>query len=121
MAVPADSVWVLLTEPQYWPDWGPSVRSAELRAPKMQLGATGSVKTIVGLELDFEITAYEEGSRWAWKVAGMDATDHRVESLGPDRCRVGFGVGWPAAPYLAVCQVALRKLENMATKSKVNS
>ena len=82
----------------------------------MAVGAHGKVVTALGVTLDFEITTFEPGSRWAWKVGGVNATDHRVEPLGPDRCRVGFGVTFLAAPYLALCRIALGRLDRLATK-----
>lgn len=48
-------------------------------------------------------------------VAGVPATDHTVESLGPDRCRVSFGAPWVAVPYLAVCRLASSRLDGLAT------
>lgn len=116
---PAQVLWHLLTDLERWPEWGLSVRSAALDGENLERGATGSVTTAVGVDLNFEITDYDEGRSWAWNVAGIPATDHRVESLGPDRCRVGFGVPWAAAPYLAVCEIALRRLETMAANEKV--
>ena len=109
--VPAHEMWTALVDPQRWPEWGPSVRRATIDDPPMRAGTTGSVTTALGAVLPFEVTAYDEGRHWAWKVAGLTATDHTLEPLDPDRCRVGFGVPWPAAPYLAVCRSALRRLE----------
>jgi hypothetical protein len=117
---PADAVWELLTNPDRWPAWGPTVRHAELFGHNFEAGGTGVVTTVLGLRLPFEITT-QDGERWAWKVAGVPATDHTVQALTPDRCRVGFGVPWPAAPYLAICRVALRRLESMATQNRVAS
>lgn len=117
---PATDLWRLLTDPEEWPDWGLSVRSATLVGENLDRGAKGKLTTVGGIELDFEITDYEEGALWAWKVAGIPATHHTVESLGPNRCRVGFGVPWAAAPYLAVCEVALRRLDKMSKRKKVN-
>ena len=118
--VPAEAVWELLTSPDRWPAWGPTVRHAELAGNRLEAGATGAVTTVLGLRLPFEITT-QDGMRWAWKVAGVPATDHTVQALAPERCRVGFGVPWPAAPYLAVCRVALRRLESIATQDRVAS
>jgi hypothetical protein len=112
---PAQTVWELLTNPNKWHVWGPTVSGADLEGQHLSVGATGTVTTTLGLDVGFEVTAFEEGSRWAWKVAGIPATDHTVEPLGPDRCRVGFGVPWPAAPYLAVCRVALRRIGDLAS------
>ena len=117
---PAEVLWHLLTDLERWPDWGPSVRSAALDGENLERGATGTVTTAVGIDLNFEITDHADGSSWAWKVAGIPATHHRVEPLGPNRCRVGFGVPWAATPYLAVCELALRRLEVMAANVKAD-
>ena len=111
---PAERLWALLTDLEAWPEWGPTVRGAELRSERLEAGAVGTVTTAIGVEVGFEVTAYEEGARWAWRVAGVPATDHTVEALGANRCRVGFGVPWPAGPYLAVCQIALQRLHQLA-------
>ena len=111
---PADVLWELLADPEMWPTWGPSVRRATIDGDALAAGTRGTVTTSFGVALPFEITAWEPGVRWAWKVARIGATDHTVESLGPNRCRVGFGVPWPAAAYLAVCRVALGRLDTQA-------
>jgi uncharacterized protein YndB with AHSA1/START domain len=111
---PAAALWDLLVDPRRWPDWGPSVRSADLDGPELRLGTRGTVTTAGGARLPFEITAYERGHRWAWKVAGVPATDHTVDLLGAGRGRVGFGVPVIAVPYLVVCQAALHRLERLA-------
>jgi hypothetical protein len=111
---PAGEVWALLVDAAAWPLWGPSVRSAVIVGGALRAGATGSVRTVVGVSLPFEVTAFEPGRRWAWRVAGIAATDHRVDPLGPERCRIGFGVPWPAAPYLAVCRLAIARITRLA-------
>jgi hypothetical protein len=111
---PPDIVWGLLTNPNKWSVWGPTVRSADLQGQPLSVGATGTVTTVLGLDAAFEVTAFEQGARWAWKVAGIPATDHTVEPLAPNRCRAGIAVPWPAAPYLAVCRIALRRLDDLA-------
>ena len=105
---PAERVWDLLADVRRWPGWGPSVRRAELDdgGTHLSAGARGRVWGPAGPGVPFRVTRFEAGRRWAWVVAGVGATDHVVESLGPARCRLGFGVPWPAAPYLAVCRVA---------------
>ncbi len=111
IAAEAAAAWSLLTDLDRWRDWGPSVRGATLDAPgRFEPGATGQVTTVVGIRLPFRLTDVDPGHRWAWRVAGIPATVHTVE---PDRAgvRVGFGVPAPAVPYLAVCSLALRRIE----------
>lgn len=110
---PAADAWDLLVDVRRWPSWGPSVRRAELDDGSHRLteGATGRVHPPIGPSIPFRVTELEAPRSWSWRVAGVPATAHRVEALGPDRCRVGFEVpGW-AAPYAAVCRVALRRIE----------
>lgn len=110
-----DVVWDVLTDTEAWPVWGPSVRAAEVRSGASRPGvigpgATGSVTIPTGTSVGFEITWFEDRVGWAWRVAGIPATSHRVEARGPDTTRVGFGVPWVAAPYLAVCRLALERI-----------
>lgn len=116
--VPAEVAWDLLVDTTRWPDWGPTVTGAEIATggdgTRITLGATGTVRTPVGLSLPFRITELDPGRRWSWAVAGVAATAHRVEGLGPQRCRVTFEVPRWAPPYLAVCAVALRRLERLS-------
>lgn len=115
IAAPAEKVWELLTDIDCWPDWGPTVRRAELDGNSFGAGVGGTVTTSIGVTLPFEITEFDAGRRWNWTVAGIPATDHSVVPLDFKSSRAGFGVPWPAAPYLAVCAVALRRLESLAT------
>ncbi len=113
---PADRVWDLLVDVDRWPDWGPSVRDVDAVTP-LASGSTGTITTVGGARLPFEITRFEPGVRWSWTVAGVPATDHRVRPLCPCRCRVEFGVPWLAAPYLAVCRIALTRIERLVAAS----
>jgi len=121
---PAEQVWELFTNLEHWSDWGPSIRGAQLNGGKLNVGnikqgATGTVITAVGKDAAFEITHYEPGTYWAWSVAGIGATHHRVKPLDTDSCRAGFGIAWIASPYLAVCQIALHRIKAMAEKPGV--
>lgn len=115
----AADAWSILTNTEHWPKWGPSVRSAKLDGARLESGATGTLTTVLGPRLRFEITSYEEGSCWAWKVAGVEATDHRIKPLSDGRCQVSFGVPLVATPYLAVCQIALKRIKTMAEELEV--
>lgn len=118
---PAEAVWALLTDLDRWPVWGPTVRRAELHGSIFEAGMTGVVTTVLGVRLPFKITDHTDGGHWGWKVAGVPATYHTVRALGTKRSQAGFGVPWPAAPYLAVCRVALRRLGSIAIQDRVGS
>jgi hypothetical protein len=70
----------------------------------------GRVCTALGVWLPFEVVRFEDGRVWSWRVGGILATGHRVEPLGPSRCRVAFEVPALAWPYLFVCRTALRHI-----------
>lgn len=113
MAVPAPDVWQLLTHVAAWPSWGPTVSGASVPGGVIGPGARGTVRTAVGPSLPFEITGFDRGTRWAWSVAGVSATEHRVRpTVGG--CVVSFSVPWWAPGYLVVCAIALRRIERLA-------
>jgi hypothetical protein len=112
LPVPADRAWSLLTDTDRWPEWGPSVRAVECADRHIRVGSTGTVETVLGIGVPFEITACEP-YRWAWRVARIPATGHRVEPLGEDRCRVVFEVPLPAAGYVPVCRRALDRIAHV--------
>jgi len=70
----------------------------------------GRVQSAAGLWLPFAITHWEPGRAWSWRVAGVPATGHRVDPLGPRRCRVSFLIPRWAPFYRPVCRLALRRL-----------
>ena len=107
-------VWALLVDLDAWPSWGPSVAAASLDDDRLRLGSRGTVRTAVGLSLRFEVTEFEEGRRWAWWVAGVPATGHRVDPR-PDGCEVTFDVPRWAPAYLAVCWLALRRIDRLTS------
>ena len=88
---------------------GATITAVDTDPPVIGPGSTGRLRTPVGLWLPFAVTAYEAGSHWSWRVAGVPATGHRVEAT-PDGCRIVFEVPVVAAPYATVCRLALRRL-----------
>lgn len=113
ISAPASAAWGLLTDTSRWPQWGPSVTRVESATQYIGPGGTGRVQTIIGVWLPFRVTEFAAGQRWKWEIAGIPATGHRVEPLGPDRCRVVFEVPLLAAPYLAVCRLAVERIRNI--------
>jgi hypothetical protein len=82
--------------------------------PLIGRGLRGRIQTPVGLWLPFAITHWEPEHAWAWRVAGIDATGHRVDPFGPERCRVIFEIPRWAPFYRLVCQTALHRIEQRA-------
>jgi len=112
--VPAAVAWWLLTDTEAWPRWGPSVIAVDAPARRIGPGMRGRVKTAPGPWLPFEITDWQAGRRWSWRVAGVPATGHAVEPLAPGRCRVAFTIPIWAPFYAPVCRAALRRLRELA-------
>lgn len=72
--------------------------------------------TSVGVPVPFRITEFEPGRYWRWRVAGLPATGHRVETLDAQRCEVTFDVPAFAAPYARVCRHALESIAELAER-----
>jgi uncharacterized protein YndB with AHSA1/START domain len=110
---PAPLLWELLTRTRYWPEWGPTVAAVEGPA-SIAAGTNGRLRTPVGLWLDFEITDFDEGRFWAWRVAKVGATTHRIQPEGEGRSTVTFAAPWFGAPYAGILWLGLRKLDELA-------
>jgi len=112
---PPSEVWKRLVEFRHWPEWGPSVRAVEAhgQAEAVAAGVTGRVQTLLRIWLPFEITSFEPGREWSWKVAGLAATGHRVIPISPSRTAVEFSVPRHFAPYVRVLDRGLQKLKTV--------
>lgn len=113
VAADPSAVWRLLTDTDRWADWGPTVQGGELDPPgRFRTGATGRVRAIAGIELPFVLTDVVDQQRWSWRIGPVPATAHTVDAVAGG-ARVGFGVPLPAATYLPVCVLALRRIEEL--------
>lgn len=113
MAVDPRVVWDLLVDTSRWAEWGPSVTTVDSPEVRLRAHSTGRVRTALGVWLPFEVTGFEEGRSWAWKVVGVPATTHSVQPVVGGSL-VTFGMPAVAAPYALVCRVALRRIERLA-------
>lgn len=118
IAAPAEAVWSLLTDTSLWPRWGPTVSDVEIADRVLGPASRGRVRTVVGVWLPFEVTSFEPGRSWTWRVAGVPATSHRIEPLAAGRTRLVFGVPWPAAIYAAVLAIGMRNIERLLESSR---
>jgi len=110
---PAGKVWELIIDTRTWPVWGPSVKAVDCRQRRITAGSQGHIKTPLGLWLPFRVTMFEPGRYWAWRVAGLAATGHQVDPLGPERCRLSFTVPKWAFGYGIVCRRALMRIDRL--------
>ena len=114
IAAPPRAVWEVLVDLDVWPVWGPSVAGATLDTPgPFRSGSRGTVITAVGVPLPFEITEFEDGRVWAWRVLGVPATRHEVVPTR-DGCVLSFGVPIWAPAYLSVMALALPRIRRLA-------
>jgi hypothetical protein len=109
-----ETLWQVLTDTTQWVIWGLSIRSVECTHKVIQKGSKGRIRTALGFWLPFEVTDFFPGRFWSWRVAGIRATGHGVEPLANGRCRLFFVVPLWAAPYVIVCQLAVRNIVCLA-------
>jgi hypothetical protein len=113
MHVSADKLWNLITDTSRWIVWGPSIRAVDSPDQFIHKGSRGRVKVVFGLWLNFRITELEAGRYWSWSVSGIHATGHRIEMLDNNTCRLVFEVPLFAAPYIIICQLALKRIASI--------
>lgn len=110
---PQEVIWDLLTDTSRWPEWGPSVTAVECEGRYIKKGSRGRVRLPLGMWVPFVITEFDYRKCWAWKVWGVQATSHRIESLGEHGCRLIFELPFFAAPYLLICWIAIKRISNL--------
>ena len=113
---PSAVAWAFLTDTHVWPKWGPSVRAVDAPQRFITAGTRGRVQTTPGLWLPFEITDWEEGRAWSWRVGGITATGHHVTPMTATSCRVAFTIPRWAPFYVPVCRIALRRLASLSAE-----
>ena len=118
IAVHAAVAWALLTDTHAWTRWGPSVRAVDAPQRFITAGTRGRVQTTPGLWLPFEITDWEEGRAWSWRVGGIPATGHHVTPMTATTCRVAFTIPRWAPFYVPVCRLALRRIASLSVEYK---
>lgn len=116
--VPAAVAWRLLTDTDAWPQWGPSVRAVDSPQRFITEGMRGRVRTTPGLWLPFEITDWQAGRFWAWRVGSIPATGHHVKHVTATSCRVTFTIPRWAPFYVPVCRIALRRIASLGTEDR---
>jgi hypothetical protein len=115
LAVSPEGAWDALTDLDDWPKWGPFIVAARLDGGGRRLhdGAVGQVQTPIGAWLTFRVTGWQEGCSWAWSVAHIPATGHRLEPRAQGGAAATIDVPLWAAPYAPICWVALGRLERL--------
>jgi hypothetical protein len=114
----SDAAWKILVDTSRWVEWGPSIRAVECSERFLKAFSSGRVRTVLGFSVPFAVTRFEPGKCWSWRVFGISATTHTVESLGANHSRLLFGVPILAFPYLLVCLVAIRRLVALIERNR---
>ncbi|NKY64724.1 SRPBCC family protein [Gordonia rubripertincta] len=116
MNLPPEAVWATITDVSTWPRWGPTIIGARVDEDvELASGVRGTITTIAGLPLAFEITEFVDRRLWAWKVAGVHATRHEVIPVAGG-CVLSFGAPVWAVAYLPVLAIALPRIERIACR-----
>jgi hypothetical protein len=115
---PSQRVWNLLVDTSRWAEWGPSIRAVECSDRILTPVSSGRIKTILGFSAPFAVTHFKPGIAWSWRVFGIPATTHSVESLGKNRCCLRFGVPLPAFPYLLICLTAMQRIADLVSQGQ---
>ncbi len=110
---PAEVVWNLLVDTERWPEWGPSVLAVDCSERLIKAGTVGRLRTPLGIWVPFVITDFDPPHQWHWRVAGVPATGHRIESLDTERTRLVFELSAFAFPYATVCRLAGRRIAHL--------
>ncbi|WP_418282730.1 SRPBCC family protein [Halorubrum sp. DTA98] len=116
VAVGADVAAEALRDTRTWTAWSPTVTGVESDDRYVREGTTGRVR-VAGVWVPFRVTDFN-GRRWAWDVARIPATGHRVEAYAgsDDRCRVVIEVPLVAAGYVPVCELALDRFARLVER-----
>jgi hypothetical protein len=115
---PSHEVWNLLVDTSRWAEWGPSIRAVECFDRLLTPLSAGRIKTVLGFSVPFAVSHFKPGKAWSWRVLGIPATTHSVESLGKNLCRLFFGVPIVAFPYLPICLMAIRRIAELTEPAR---
>lgn len=106
-------LWDLITDTTQWPRWGPTVKAVRNSERYICKGSGGQVLTAVGIWLPFVVADFEHESFWSWKVASVKATGHRLQLTETGECLLWFEVPLIVAPYIVICHLALKRIEEI--------
>lgn len=109
IAAAAGDAWELFVDTTRWPTWSPVISGVDATDRYVRTGTSGRVR-VPGVWLPFTVTDCGERS-WTWRVAGLPGATHRVDDLGPERCRVAFELPPESVGAAPICLEALERIE----------
>lgn len=115
-AADAVEVWERYAMPQRWPTWSPQITRAQTAAPRICVGAIGTIVGPLGAHVSFVIDAVDEEARsWSWRVRVGPVTVRMmhavsVEGRGSTTTLRVHGPLPVVAGYAPVAQLALNRL-----------
>lgn len=114
LAADPDAAWDLLVDTHRWLEWAPTVTDVEASHRRIEAGTTGRIRVQSGVWVPFMIIACDSAERrWTWNVARLPAAAHRVDDLGPNRCRIAFELHPFATVNAPLCLRALERMDGL--------
>lgn len=109
-----DEAWARYADPRRWSDWAPQIVSVRYAPERLEVGARGVVRAVLGVQVPFTVLAVAAPD-WSWRVGVGPLRvrlDHTLEAV-EHGCRARVVIHAPrllVAPYLPIAWVALRRL-----------
>lgn len=97
------------------------MRAVEPADQVIAAGSTGRILTAAGLWFPFEITRLEPGAYWTWRVAGLEATGHRLTPDPAGGTRVIFELPAWAFAYWPVCRTAAIRIARLGESMGISN
>ena len=109
-----DEAWARYVDPRRWPDWAPQIVSVRYAPERLEVGARGVVRAVLGVQVPFTVLAVASPD-WSWRVGVGPLRvrlDHTLEAV-EHGCRARVVIHAPrvlVAPYLPLARLALTRL-----------
>lgn len=107
IACPIQEVWEATTDIDSWPDWAPSVQTAD-RLDKLRfgIGSQASIKQPMQSRAIWTVTEFEDGRYFAWETSGKAFRMRAIHSVashdGGTKCTLKVKLIGPVAVIFAV-------------------
>ena len=116
VAAPPEDAWDLFVDTTRWPEWSPIVSAVDATDRHVSEGTSGRIR-LPGAWVPFTVTECRN-RRWEWRVTGVPGSGHRVDDLGPERCRIAFELPAHTVGCVPICFEGLERMEAILTDER---